>query len=164
MPQSKSRPPSALAPSTALPLPERTWSLNRQRTSFLFSMQPTGSLPPVPLSVCCFWFSPCPHGSRQECDAFLGQMKEQNNPQNSTDKTLLAASRSFEYASHKEYLMKEYGAVLSGDMPPGLPTRHLLRVFCVGLCCWVGSLRVPLGFLLDFLPHPPFPLSRLFVT
>jgi hypothetical protein len=30
-------------------------------------------------------------------------------------------------------------------------------VFCVGLCCWVGSLGVPLGFLLAFLPLPPFP-------
>jgi hypothetical protein len=37
-------------------------------------------------------------------------------------------------------------------------------VFCVGLCCWLGSLRVPLGLLLAFLPLPPFPLSRLFVT
>jgi hypothetical protein len=37
-------------------------------------------------------------------------------------------------------------------------------VFRVGLCCWAGSLRVPFGFLLAFLPLPPFPLSRLFVT
>jgi hypothetical protein len=28
----------------------------------------------------------------------------------------------------------------------------------------VSSLRVPFGFLLAFLPFPPFPLSRLFVT
>jgi hypothetical protein len=30
--------------------------------------------------------------------------------------------------------------------------------------CSVGSLSVPFGFLLDFLPLPAFPLSRLFVT
>jgi hypothetical protein len=37
-------------------------------------------------------------------------------------------------------------------------------VFCVGLYCWVGSLSVPFGFLIDFLPLPPFPLFRLFVA
>jgi hypothetical protein len=37
-------------------------------------------------------------------------------------------------------------------------------VFFVGLCCWVGSLSVPFGFLLAFLPLPPFPLSHLCIT
>jgi hypothetical protein len=41
--------------------------------------------------------------------------------------------------------------------------RGFLRLCCV-LCHWVVSLSVPFGFLLDFLPPPPFPLARLFVT
>jgi hypothetical protein len=37
-------------------------------------------------------------------------------------------------------------------------------MFFVGLCCWVCSLRVPFGFLLDFLLVLPFSLLRLFAA
>jgi hypothetical protein len=57
--------------------------------------------------------------------------------------------------------------LLLSSVSVGLCSRaasYASAVFCVGLCCWVGSLRVPFGVLLDFLLVPPFPLSRRFVA
>jgi hypothetical protein len=53
------------------------------------------------------------------------------------------------------------------SVPVGLRSRAATpasAVFFGRLYYCVGSLRVTLGFLLDFLPLPPFPPLRLFVT
>jgi hypothetical protein len=64
--------------------------------------------------------------AHEDCDVFLGYIKELNNHQNSTD-TTPDASRPQEYVLHEEDLLKEYGDVLREDIPPGLPPERRLR-------------------------------------